>query len=114
VEYTEVLRLLAINDERFGIECLTEGSAATAVLAPKALALVRLGAVIAVGGTVPSYGAETDAAISAGATTAEIVQVLVAVASIVGLPTAVAAAPRLAIALGYDVDDPLEQRESAF
>jgi 4-carboxymuconolactone decarboxylase len=41
------------------------------------LALVRLAGLIAVGGAVPSYGAQADAAVDAGATAAEIVDVLV-------------------------------------
>ena len=103
----EVLRLLAINDEHFAEECVTD--VGSAKLDPKTLALVRLGALVAVGGAVPSYGAEADAAVSAGATAAEIVEVLLGVVSVVGLPSVVAAAPSLAMALGYDVDDALEQ-----
>ena len=57
-------------------------------------------ALVAVGGAVPSYGAQADAALSAGATAAEIVDVLVGVVPIVGLPCAVAAAPKLALAHG--------------
>ena len=105
LDYTEVLRLLALNDEHFA-EHVTDVEPAT--LDPKTLALVRIAALVAVGGAVPSYGAEADAAVSAGATAAEIVDVLVGVVSIVGLPSVVAAAPSLAMALGYDVDDALE------
>ena len=47
----------------------------------------------------------TDVAVSAGATTAEIVDVLIGVIPIVGLPCAVAAAPKLALALGFDAFD---------
>ena len=79
-------------------------------LDPKTLALVRLAALISVGGSEPSYGAEADAAVDAGATAAEIVDVLVGVVPVVGLPCVVAAAPKLAMALGYDVDDALEQQ----
>ena len=50
-----------------------------------------------------------DAAVDAGATADEIVEVLVGVARVVGLPCVVAAAPNVAIALGYDVDEDLEQ-----
>ena len=46
-----------------------------------------------------------DEAIGAGATAAEIVDVLIGVLPIVGLPLVVAAAPKLALALGYDTDD---------
>ncbi|HEY5784453.1 MAG TPA: hypothetical protein VIT65_06730 [Microlunatus sp.] len=74
------------------------------------MALSRLAALIAVGGAGPSYSAETDAAVSAGATAEEIVEMLVGVVSVVGLPSIVAAAPRLAMALGYDVDEALEHQ----
>jgi alkylhydroperoxidase/carboxymuconolactone decarboxylase family protein YurZ len=76
----------------------------------RTLALVRLAALVVVGGAVPSYGAQADAAIDAGATAAEIVDVLMAVIPVVGLPCVVAAAPRLALALGHDVDDAFEIR----
>jgi 4-carboxymuconolactone decarboxylase len=77
------------------------------VLDPRTLALVRLAALVAVGSAVPSYGAQSDAAVDAGATAAEIVDVLVGVIPVVGLPRVVAAAPKLALALGYDVDETL-------
>ena len=106
MDYTEVLRRLAISDERFVEESGRETRRGQ--LDPKTLALVRLGALVAVGGALPSYGAETDAAVHAGASATEIVEVLVGVVSVVGLPSVVAAAPSLAMALGYDVDDAME------
>ena len=87
----------------------SSGSGATE-LDPKTLALVRLAALIAVGGAVPSYGAHADTAVDAGATVAEIVEVLVRLIPIVGLPCVVAEAPKLAIALGYDTNDALEMQ----
>jgi len=74
-------------------------------LDPKTPALVRLAALVAVGGAVPSYGAHADAAVIAGATAAEIVDVLVGVIPVAGLPTVVATAPKLALALGYDTSE---------
>ena len=71
---------------------------------------MRLAALVAVGGAVPSYGAQADAAVGAGATAAEIVDVLVGVVPVVGLPSVVAAAPKLAMALGYDIDEALEHQ----
>jgi 4-carboxymuconolactone decarboxylase len=112
VDHTERLRLLAINDTRF----VEDGTCAAFVdsdeLDPKSLALVRLAALVAVGGAVASYGAHADAAVGAGATAAEIVDVLVAVVPIVGLPRVVAAAPRLALALGHDINDVLEDQSN--
>jgi len=46
--------------------------------------------------------------VSAGATLAEIVDILGGVVSIVGLPSVVAAAPSLGMALGYDIEEALE------
>ena len=108
LDYREVLRLLAINDEHFAGECVSGVRDECLKLDPKTLALVRIGVLVAVGGAVPSYGAEVDDAVSAGATVAEIVEVLVSLVPVVGLPSVVAAAPRLAMALGYDIDDALE------
>jgi 4-carboxymuconolactone decarboxylase len=108
LDYTELLRSLAVNDARFA-ECGSGGArVGSGELDPKTLALVRLGALVAVGGAVPSFGAQADAAVSAGATAAEIVDVLVGVVPVVGLPLVVAAAPKLAMALGYDTDDDME------
>jgi alkylhydroperoxidase/carboxymuconolactone decarboxylase family protein YurZ len=102
------LRTLAINDD-----CLTERGFGRAgfdlgELDSKTLALVRLAALVAVGGAVPSFGAQADAAVSAGATAGEIVDVLVGIVSVVGIPRVVAAAPKVALALGYDTDDVLQ------
>lgn len=108
MDYREVLRLLAINDEHLAARCVS-GVVEFVELDPRTLALVRLAALVAVGGAAPSYGAEVDAAVSAGASTAEIVEVLLGVVSVVGLPSVVTAAPSLALALGYDVEDALEQ-----
>jgi len=105
LDYMELLRRMAVNDARLGEDCLGGGSVDFPGLDAKTLELVRLAALVAVGGAVPSYGAQADAAVSAGATAPEIVDVLVAVVPIVGLPCAVAAAPKLALALGYDTDD---------
>jgi 4-carboxymuconolactone decarboxylase len=106
VDYTDRLRCLAINDARF-VDEAGEPDAEGRVLDAKSLALVRLAALVAVGAAEPSFGAQADAAVSAGATAPEIVDVLVGVIPVVGLPAVVAAAPRLALALGYDVEDGL-------
>ena len=109
MDSTERLRRLAINDAHFAEEGAGGARAEPRELDPKTLALVRLAALVAVGGAVPSYGAHADAAVDAGATAAEIVDVLVGVIPVVGLPSVVAAAPKLAMALGYDTSDALKQ-----
>jgi 4-carboxymuconolactone decarboxylase len=111
MNYTERLRRLANNDPTVAADFVDEVGTEPKELDPKTLALVRLGALVAVSGAVPSFGAHADAAVSAGATVDEIVAVLVGVVPIVGLPRVVAAAPRLAMALGYDTDDADERRQ---
>ena len=70
-------------------------------------ALVRLGALISLGASTTSYRLAVEVAYAAGATDEEIVGVLAAVAPAAGTARAVAAAPGLALALGYDVEDDL-------
>lgn len=109
MDYTDVLRLLALNDWRLAGDLVGPSVPDFVELDPRTLGLVRLAALVAVGGTLPSYGAQADAAVNAGASVAEIVAVLVGVVDVVGLPRVVAAAPSLALALGFDTDDAFER-----
>lgn len=108
MEYTDLLRRLAIHDVQIAEDGLGHAGLSSPHLDPKAVALVRLGALIAVGGAEPSYGASADDAVSAGATADEIVDVLLGVLPVVGYPCVVAAAPKLALALGHDVIEVVE------
>jgi alkylhydroperoxidase/carboxymuconolactone decarboxylase family protein YurZ len=108
--YKETLRRLALNDERFvesvlGMELDTADASS---LDPKTHALVRLAASVAGDAATCSYQSNVDLAMAAGASVDEIVGILIAVAPAVGLTRVVAAAPALALALGYDVDAALE------
>lgn len=107
MDYTERLRCLTINATRLDEEG-GEPFHGSGALDQKSLTLARLAALIAVGGAGASYGAQADAAIGAGATPTEIVDVLVGIIPVVGLPRAVAAAPKLALALGYDIEEALQ------
>lgn len=106
VEDTErLLRRLALNDEESVGMVLASGSdAGPAPLLPKVDLLVQLGALLALGAATSSLRATVDRAIEAGATESEIVGVLIAVAPAVGLARVVSTAPRLATAIGYDLE----------
>jgi alkylhydroperoxidase/carboxymuconolactone decarboxylase family protein YurZ len=101
----ELLRRLALNDEKSVGRVLMSGSDpdADVALVPKVDLLVRLGALVAVGAATASLRRTVQLALAAGATEAEIVGVLVAVAPTVGLARVVATAPKLADAIGYDM-----------
>jgi 4-carboxymuconolactone decarboxylase len=72
-------------------------------------ALVRLAALIAAGASPTSYRLSVDASMEAGATVEEVLGTLLAVAPTVGLARLVSATPRLALAVGYDIDAALER-----
>jgi 4-carboxymuconolactone decarboxylase len=96
------LRRLAIGDP----------NVAGAELDPKTHALVRLGALIAVDAAPPSYLDVIEPARRAGATDEEIVGCLVAVLPTLGAARVISAAPKLGLALGYDVAAALEESGS--
>jgi 4-carboxymuconolactone decarboxylase len=100
-----LLRRLALNDEEsIGMVLANGPDSANAALRPKVDLLVRLGALLALGAATTSIRATVERAIAAGATEAEIVGVLIAVAPAVGLARVVSTAPRLAVAIGYDLE----------
>lgn len=72
-------------------------------LDPKTFALVKIGALVALDAAPASYMWQVTAALEAGATPAEILGVLTAVAPQTGMPRVVAAAPEIMLALGLDV-----------
>jgi 4-carboxymuconolactone decarboxylase len=105
-DYKDRLRKLAIRDEELVAAMLASEPAPG--LEPKTHALVCLSTTVAVDGGQASYQHAVEHALAAGVTTEEIVGTLLAVASLTGVPRAVSAAPKLGLALGYDVDAALE------
>ncbi len=95
----ETLRRFCIDDPR--IEG-TAGEVWTRALDPHTAALVRIGALIAASAPTASMRSAVDDAIAAGVSVHEMVGVLDGMVAIVGLPRAVAAAPRIAAALDYE------------
>jgi alkylhydroperoxidase/carboxymuconolactone decarboxylase family protein YurZ len=73
-------------------------------LPPATSALVHIAALLAADGSTTSLRWAVEVALRAGARDDEIVEVLAAVAAIVGSARVVAAAPRLALAIGYDIE----------
>lgn len=103
-EVERLLRRLALNDEK-SVEMVLTGYGDPEALRPKVDLLVRLGALLALGAATTSIRATVEGARAAGATETEIVGVLVAVAPTVGLARVVSTAPKLAAAIGYNLED---------
>jgi alkylhydroperoxidase/carboxymuconolactone decarboxylase family protein YurZ len=111
VHAEELLRRLALNDEnvvRSAVGADPLPLSGGPELDAKTSALVRLAALLSIGAATSSCRAAVEIARAAGATDAEIVGVLVAVAPAVGGARVVGAAPRLALAIDYDVEDVAE------
>jgi alkylhydroperoxidase/carboxymuconolactone decarboxylase family protein YurZ len=104
------LTKLAIADEAYYQALLSAetNNVAESHLDEKTHALVRLGALVAIDATAPGYMWAVEAARRRGASEDEIVGCLIAAIPAVGVANAVAAAPKLALALGYDVTAALE------
>lgn len=103
----QLLRRLALNDERLVDSVLSCGSADRSLraLERKAEALVQVGALLSVGASTASLRWTVELAQATGATDEEILGVLVAIGPAVGLARVVSEAPRLALAMGYDIED---------
>ncbi len=77
-------------------------------LDPLTAALVQVGVLIAMDAPQSLYEVAVQAAERAGARPEQLLAVLVSVAGAVGSPRVVSAAPRIALAAGYDVDAAME------
>jgi len=111
-EYKEHLRRLAVHDEALVELILSEENTLTeSVLDERTAALVRVAATIAVDAAPYSFQHAISLALAAGATSDEIVASLEAVTPVTGAARVVQCAPKVALALGYDVDAALERHD---
>jgi 4-carboxymuconolactone decarboxylase len=104
-DYKEHLRRLAVHDEALLQAITLDG---TSLIDERTAALLRVAATIAVDAAPSSFQHAVALALAAGATTDEIVAALEAVTPVTGAARVVQCAPKLALALGYDVDAALE------
>jgi alkylhydroperoxidase/carboxymuconolactone decarboxylase family protein YurZ len=111
-EYKRHLRRLAMHDDALLDEIAVEGGKYTpSIIDEKTTALVRVAATIAVDAAPYSFQHAIALALAAGATSDEIVASLEAVTPVTGAARVVQCAPKVALALGYDVDAALERHD---
>jgi 4-carboxymuconolactone decarboxylase len=114
VGFAERLRRLSINDRRY-LDAVLSGSGSPDALGrseglePRMCALARIAALVALDGPTASFDCAVAAALAAGASPDDVVDAMVSVGPTVGSAHLVSAAPKVALALGYDVADDLEQ-----
>ena len=109
-EYEDKLRKLSVRDDAYVERLLADDYAneTASSLDGKTHALARIAALVAIDAAPPSY---MDAIASARrwcASNDEIVGCLIAVLPVVGIARVVSAAPKIGLALGYDVEAALE------
>jgi 4-carboxymuconolactone decarboxylase len=103
---------VAIADDGFVEDVLSNDrtNLSASTLDAKTHALVRVAALIAIDAETPAYLWTLEAARRAGASDDEIVGCLLAVMPPLGVARIVSAAPKLGLALGFDVATALEAR----
>jgi len=99
----EVLRRLAFGDRT------PVGDAGAGRLDDLTAALIRVAVLVPLDAPQSSYQEAVEAAVRAGATLDDLVATLLATLDTVGMPRAVSAAPRSALAAAYDIDAALEE-----
>jgi 4-carboxymuconolactone decarboxylase len=110
--YKQHLRRLAVHDDALLDALAVEsGARTTSVIDEKTAALVRVAATIAVDAAPHSFQHAVALALAAGVTSDEIVACLEAVTPVTGAARVVQCAPKVALALGYDVDAALERHD---
>ena len=102
-EAEKLLRRLSESDERLLREVLSPVGGAGSALDRETRALVQLSALLAVGAATVSLRWAVDVASATGVDDGTLVGVMLAVAGAVGSAQTVSNAPRLALALGFDV-----------
>ncbi len=109
--FQETLRRLAMIDEGFVEDQagLGLGLAGISALDPKTAALLQVGVSAALGSPAVCLEWSAGRALAAGASEDEIADVLLVIAPVAGLSRVVAAAPNVAVALGYDIAAALEE-----
>lgn len=108
-EYKEHLRRLAVHDNTFVGSLTADETPRASALDARTTALVRVAATIALDAASASFQHAVACALAAGATRDEIVATLEAVTPVTGTSCVVASASKIALALGYDVEEALEE-----
>ncbi len=102
--------MLVVYDQDWMAECrrLERGAAEPFSLDEPSRAIARVAAMIANDGSAQMFRWAIDDALDAGVTPDEVVGVMLAIAPLVGNARIANSAPKVALALDYDLDEALE------
>ncbi len=104
------IRRLSLHDQSYldGVHPAAGRGAEVARLDARGCSLGRMAALFALDASESSYGWATSSALASGVTEEELVDLLIALAPVLGSARVVTAAPKLGLALGYDVEADIE------
>lgn len=110
MDHHHALLMLSVRDRAFFtlVDQDEQDNLHVSELTAHQAALARLAALVALDGAQVSYIHVVAEALSAGASVDDLVGTLIAVMPSTGADRVVSAAPKLALALGYDIDAALE------
>lgn len=103
-----LLRLISIGDESSLRSGPNDTGRPGMALDDRTASLVRLASLIAGNAPLPAFQREVHAALDSGASIDEILSLLLVLSQPAGTTAVISAAPKLAMALDYDVDSGLE------
>ena len=108
--YHDILRMLVVHDlDLMAAIQVAEGAPRPAdPLDARSRSIARVAALVAHDGAVETFDWTIGDALDAGVSADEIVGILLAVAPLVGVARIVSSAPKVGLALGYDLDAALE------
>jgi 4-carboxymuconolactone decarboxylase len=107
VSAREGFRRLTLGDTAF-MDTAAVAIRPVPCLAERTSALIRIAALVAVDAPPSAYRAAVEAAQRTGAREDDLLALLVSIADVVGSARVISAAPRVALAAGYDVEAALE------
>jgi 4-carboxymuconolactone decarboxylase len=104
------IRRLSLHDQNYldGVQSAAGRGPEAARLDARGCSLGRMAALFALDAPESSYGWATSSALASGVTAEELVDLLMALAPVIGSARVVSAAPKLGLALGYDVEADIE------
>ena len=104
------IRRLSLHDQSYldGVQSAAGTGAEGVRLDARGCSLGRMAALFALDASESSYGWAASRALASGVTADELVDLLMALSPVIGSARVVSAAPKLGLALGYDVEADIE------
>jgi 4-carboxymuconolactone decarboxylase len=108
------IRRLSLHDQGYlnGVQAAADRGGEGTSLDARGCSLGRMAALFALDASESSYGWAASRALASGVTAEELVELLMTLTPVIGSARVVSAAPKLGLALGYDVEADIESLDA--